>query len=142
MKSNRSEYQAVFKDAVSKTFGILAEEYKIPLQQTDAQTFKLSLKDGYIKVHLSFGHLPVVNVLISPTKTEEKELDFLEIGILNFVKYKKPDTAFIDLSVSRPKDISPKVEMLATLLREYCASFLAGDFSLWPEVAAFVEKSP
>lgn len=139
MNGIKKDYYKTFHDSVRVSFGKLATDYGLQLEPVDEGSFKLPLKGFEIKIYLGFGHLADVNILIAPTDDQRKRRNMPGIGLLNFVEYQDPNFSFMDLRLRKPEELPQKLEVLSRLLREYCNSFLRGDFSIWPKIVAFVE---
>jgi len=139
MSIDKSYYLSQFHDSVQSAFQQIENDYGLELTEVNDSTFKLSLGEFDVNICMTWGHLPNINIIISPT-AESKLTDSLGIGILNFVEYLEPNFHYIDFRISEPSEIPEKLNTLSFLLRKYCDQFLKRDFSIWPKVSFFVES--
>ena len=138
------ELLAAFGREVPPVFGGVAPEHGLALRRVGPGLFVLESARCRVKIRYGSGHLPDVDLTLSPASTKPPDYDRVgedEYGLgLVLESFDDPAVSFAPRPLRRAEDVRPELERAAQMLRRHCAPILAGDFSRWPALAKLAEE--
>jgi hypothetical protein len=131
MPAERLELQAVLTEYARQRLADLATRYG--MQCIDIPNgILLRSRRAELRVILGSGHLPDVNVLISPPGGREHPLG---LGVV-LDELADPSVAFAPRPISSGQEIKQEIDRAAGLIEKFGDKYLSGDFTSWPTLHA------
>lgn len=128
-----TSYENAFEEAVCTSFASIMADFGLALTQVNEWLFELRSQHCLITVILDKVQ---VFVDVEPARTDQvtdiRYLNKLDLGrIINCIDLH----ANFEYKFNRePEAVRDETDRLAKLLRQYCASFLTGNFADWSKV--------
>lgn len=122
----------VFHERVPRTFGFLVERHGFALDRNDDYAFIARSEHCDVTVELDWGSIVVS---IRPKQTGRPvRLSFI-VGAMD------PSILFLPRYPWGPDDASDEIDRQASLLANFCADILSGDFSKWASLEAHQQQT-
>jgi hypothetical protein len=135
LPTERKTLQAVLKEYARRRLADLANRYGMECLDVDDGILLRSHRAA-LRVILGSGHVPDVNVLISPAEGRDHTFG---LGLV-LDELDDPSVAFAPRPVSSPEDTKREVDRAVDLIERFGDKYLRGDFTSWPTLRARVTR--
>ena len=141
MAATREELLAAFRDETPRAFGDLARRYGFVLRPAEDDSFVLESPASRVRVRFGSGHVPDLNVLLSPPAADGRS-GGPEFGLGPVLEVTAdPRVAYAPRPLQTREDVREELERAAALLETHGVPILRGDFTAWPALGRMAEDA-
>ena len=141
MAATREELLAAFRDETPRAFGDLARRYGFVLRPAEDDSFVLESPASRVRVRFGTGHVPDLNVLLSPPAADGRS-GGPEFGLGPVLEVTAdPRVAYAPRPLQTREDVREELERAAALLETHGVPILRGDFTAWPALGRMAEDA-
>ena len=141
MAATREELLAAFRDETPRVFADLARRYGFVLRPAEDDSFVLESPASRVRVRFGSGHVPDLNVLLSPPAADGRS-GGPEFGLGPVLEVTAdPRVAYAPRPLQTREDVREELERAAALLETHGVPILRGDFTAWPALARMAEDA-
>lgn len=141
MAATREELLAAFRDETPRAFAVLARRHGLVLRPAEDDSFVLESPASRVRVRFGSGHVPDLNVLLSPPAADGRS-GGPEFGLGPVLEVTAdPRVAYAPRPLQTREDVREELERAAALLETHGVPILRGDFTAWPALGRMAEDA-
>ena len=135
--ASRPDLLAAFRGQVPDACADFARRHGLDLRPAADDGFDLQSPRCLVRVRFGSGHVPDLNVTLSPPAGGEPEFG---LGLI-LEALADPRAAYAPRPLRTPDDVRQELERAMVLMENHCAHVLRGDFTAWPALKRMVEDA-
>lgn len=129
---NKDLFREEFKKSVDKYFHKV-DQTSLQLQMKSEDEYVIYFDNCKARILLFWGHLPDLNLLISPAGK-------MELGINVITEFYGADSEKISNKLSKPDEVETEIAKIFYLFNKYCLPKAKNNFEEWDKYKSFLSR--